>query len=118
MVCLSCAGSRERNVCKYCGQCPHLCGLKCSQLTRIRKMKAMDRERRLFSDMEIVSIPIETDPLCDNCGKSYKVKHSLQRFCTTRCGRHVRNKHYRELRALRVGCHPRPASPPPSPQAR
>lgn len=48
-ICMECVRNKWLATCGYCGECHHLCKLKCSHRTRIEKMKILKRERsRVF----------------------------------------------------------------------
>lgn len=105
MKCLDCVRGRERDtsLCQHCSECHHLCQGKCPNIVRIAKQKEMDRKRSIVywvkedAVKDVVEKTTKMPDLrtCENCPTNFKPAHALQRFCSQRCGRHVRNKNYR-----------------------
>lgn len=109
MICLDCVKIRSGDVCEYCQQCRHLCGLKCKSRERLRKMDYIDKERsRIYCapkpDPKVKISPSQTEThvpselTCGNCPEKFIPKHPLQKYHDQECGRQVRNKNYRESR--------------------
>lgn len=48
MICLNCVRGRERDksICKYCGECNHLCKMGCSGRVRVLKINSLTKEKK------------------------------------------------------------------------
>lgn len=119
MICVSKCYGRNSEVCSHCGDCKHLCKAGCYWFKR---------NALATKNESPVSRPVEVDKTgaCanSNCNKRFEVRHPLQVFCSTKCGRHVRNKNYAKkvatLERLRQRSQEPPQlqePPPPQPQA-
>ena len=103
MICVPCFRGLEKDTskCNHCGDCRHTCQGKCPILTRIAKMKAVEKERpRVYYATTPVKKEEKKVPgklMCEKkgCPELFTPEHPLQRFCSTPCGRSVRNANYR-----------------------
>lgn len=109
MICLNCVRNNLESVCGYCGECNHLCRLKCKPRQRLQKMDFIQKERyRAYCapnpDPREKKVPAQTERklaeelTCELCAVRFFKINPLQRFCSQKCGREVRNKNYRESR--------------------
>lgn len=104
MICLNCFCNGQKNVCKFCDKCIHICENDCFKIKKenkyiITKMEIDEVIRGNRIESELKSF-IPYSERCENCKRFFTMKQEGHKFCSSPCRRQAQNKRHRAQKKI------------------